>query len=87
LCGIVALTKATAATGVFSSWSVGLRILPDYGLLTGTKIPPVTQHHRRAHRPAPNAGRLPLLPANVSAISFSAGAEKLVFLKNLSKKP
>jgi hypothetical protein len=25
-----------------SSWSPGLRIIPDYALLTGEKIPPVT---------------------------------------------
>ena len=40
--GLVALGKANAAGGTASTWSPGLRILPDYELLTGTKIPPVT---------------------------------------------
>jgi hypothetical protein len=40
--GLVALGKASAAGGALSTWSSGLRILPDYGLLTGIKIPPVT---------------------------------------------
>ena len=40
--GLVALGKATAAGGTASAWSSGLRILPDYQLLTGIKIPPVT---------------------------------------------
>jgi hypothetical protein len=40
--GIVALGKAGDSSSVPSSWSVGMRILPDYDLLTGTKIPPVT---------------------------------------------
>jgi hypothetical protein len=40
--GLVALGKANADGGTMSSWSPGLRILPDYELLMGTKIPPVT---------------------------------------------
>jgi hypothetical protein len=39
--GLVALGKANAG-GTMSTWSPGLRIFPDYELLTGTKIPPVT---------------------------------------------
>lgn len=40
--GIVALGKVNISSGPSSAWSPGLRILPDYDLLTGTKIPPVT---------------------------------------------
>jgi hypothetical protein len=40
--GLVALGKANVARGTASTWSPGLRILPDYDLLTGAKIPPVT---------------------------------------------
>jgi hypothetical protein len=40
--GIVALGKVNFSSGPSSAWSPGLRILPDYDLLTGTKIPPVT---------------------------------------------
>ena len=40
--GLIALGKANAADGAVSTWSPGLRILPDYELLTGNKIPPVT---------------------------------------------
>lgn len=40
--GLVALGKTNAPGSGVSSWSPGLRILPDYGLLTGDKIPPVT---------------------------------------------
>jgi hypothetical protein len=40
--GIVALGKDTSPPQNPSSWSPGLRIVPDYGLLTGEKIPPVT---------------------------------------------
>ena len=40
--GIVALGKVAPSGSSPSSWSPGLRVLPDYGLLTGTKIPPVT---------------------------------------------
>jgi hypothetical protein len=40
--GRVALGKANAAGGTASTWSPGLRIVPDYELLAGTKIPPVT---------------------------------------------
>ena len=40
--GIVALGKASTSSSLSSSWSPGTRILPDYDLLTGTKIPPVT---------------------------------------------
>jgi len=40
--GIVALGKVNASSASSSAWSPGLRILPDYDLLTGTKIPPVT---------------------------------------------
>jgi hypothetical protein len=40
--GIVALGKAGTSSSPSSSWSPGVRILPDYDLLTGIKIPPVT---------------------------------------------
>jgi hypothetical protein len=40
--GIVALGKDGSPPSPSSSWSPGLRIVPDYGLLTGEKIPPVT---------------------------------------------
>jgi hypothetical protein len=40
--GIVALGKLDVSSAPSSAWSPGLRILPDYDLLTGTKIPPVT---------------------------------------------
>ena len=40
--GIVALGKDGSPPSPLSSWSPGLRIVPDYGLLTGEKIPPVT---------------------------------------------
>jgi hypothetical protein len=40
--GIVVLGKVAPSESSPSSWSPGLRVLPDYGLLTGTKIPPVT---------------------------------------------
>jgi hypothetical protein len=40
--GIVALGKLNNSASLSSAWSPGLRILPDYDLLTGTKIPPVT---------------------------------------------
>ncbi|MBV9875059.1 MAG: hypothetical protein JO025_10060 [Verrucomicrobia bacterium] len=40
--GIVALGKASGSSSVSSSWRPGVRILPDYDLLTGIKIPPVT---------------------------------------------
>jgi hypothetical protein len=39
--GIVALGK-NPISGNPSTWSPGLQIVPDYGLLTGEKIPPVT---------------------------------------------
>jgi hypothetical protein len=40
--GIVALGKVNDSASLSSSWSPGLRILPDYDLLIGNKIPPVT---------------------------------------------
>jgi hypothetical protein len=40
--GIVALGKDASPPVTPSSWSPGLQIVPDYGLLTGEKIPPVT---------------------------------------------
>jgi hypothetical protein len=40
--GIVALGKNSSPPSAPSSWSPGLRIVPDYALLTGEKIPPVT---------------------------------------------
>ncbi len=39
--GIVALGKNTLQP-TSSAWSPGLRVVPDYALLTGEKIPPVT---------------------------------------------
>ncbi|MBV8099550.1 MAG: hypothetical protein JOZ31_10365 [Verrucomicrobia bacterium] len=40
--GIVALGKNGSPSSTSSAWSPGLRIIPDYALLTGAKIPPVT---------------------------------------------
>jgi hypothetical protein len=40
--GIVALGKNGAPPSTSSAWSPGLKIIPDYALLTGEKIPPVT---------------------------------------------
>jgi hypothetical protein len=40
--GIVALGKNTSSSVAPSAWSPGLEIIPDYALLTGKKIPPVT---------------------------------------------
>lgn len=40
--GIVALGKNNSGASTPSSWSPGLKIIPDYALLTGEKIPPVT---------------------------------------------
>jgi hypothetical protein len=40
--GIVALGKDPAPPATPSSWTAGLRIMPDEALLTGSKIPPVT---------------------------------------------
>ena len=40
--GIVALGKLNNSASLSSAWSPGLRILPDYDLLTGAKVPPVT---------------------------------------------
>ena len=40
--GIVALGKDASPPPTASSWSPGLRIVPDRALLTGEKIPPVT---------------------------------------------
>jgi hypothetical protein len=39
--GIVALGKDVSPPLTPSAWSPGLRIIPDYALLTGEKIPPV----------------------------------------------
>jgi hypothetical protein len=40
--GIVALGKNGTPPSTSSAWSPGLKIIPDYALLTGEKIPPVT---------------------------------------------
>jgi hypothetical protein len=40
--GVVALGKGPSPPAAPSSWTAGLRIVPDEALLTGTKIPPVT---------------------------------------------
>jgi hypothetical protein len=40
--GIVALGKNGLAPSTPSAWSPGLKIIPDYALLTGEKVPPVT---------------------------------------------
>jgi hypothetical protein len=40
--GIVALGKNGSPPSNSSAWSPGLKIIPDYALLTGEKIPPVT---------------------------------------------
>ncbi|HEX4200800.1 MAG TPA: hypothetical protein VHY59_04725, partial [Chthoniobacterales bacterium] len=40
--GIVALGKNGSAAPNPSTWSPGLKLIPDYALLTGEKIPPVT---------------------------------------------
>jgi hypothetical protein len=36
------LLESGRAASVLSAWSPGLKIIPDYVLLTGEKIPPVT---------------------------------------------
>jgi hypothetical protein len=40
--GIIALGKNPTPPATPSTWSPGLQIVPDYALLTGEKIPPVT---------------------------------------------
>ena len=40
--GIVALGKKGSPSSTSSAWSPGLKIIPDYAMLTGEKIPPVT---------------------------------------------
>jgi hypothetical protein len=40
--GIAALGRDNAPPSAPSAWSPGLQIVPDYALLTGEKIPPVT---------------------------------------------
>jgi hypothetical protein len=40
--GIIALGKNGSSPATPSAWSSGLKIIPDYALLTGEKIPPVT---------------------------------------------
>ena len=40
--GVIALGKDPTPPATPSTWSPGLRIVPDYALLTGEKIPPVT---------------------------------------------
>jgi hypothetical protein len=40
--GIVALGKNGSPPSTSPAWSPGLKIIPDYALLTGEKIPPVT---------------------------------------------
>ncbi len=40
--GVVALGKDPAPPAAPSSWTTGLRIVPDEALLTGAKIPPLT---------------------------------------------
>jgi hypothetical protein len=40
--GVVALGRDPTPPAAPSTWSRGLRIVPDYALLTGEKIPPVT---------------------------------------------
>jgi hypothetical protein len=40
--GVIALGKNPTIPATPSTWSPGLRIVPDYALLTGEKIPPVT---------------------------------------------
>jgi hypothetical protein len=40
--GVIALGKNPTPLTTPSAWSPGLRIVPDYALLTGQKIPPVT---------------------------------------------
>jgi hypothetical protein len=40
--GIVALGKDGSRPSTSSAWSPGLKMIPDYALLTGEKIPPVT---------------------------------------------
>jgi hypothetical protein len=40
--GIIALGKNGSPPSNSSAWSPGLKIIPDYALLTGEKIPPVT---------------------------------------------
>jgi len=40
--GVIALGKDGSPPSTSSAWSPGLKIIPDYALLTGEKIPPVT---------------------------------------------
>jgi hypothetical protein len=40
--GIIALGKTGSPPPTPTAWSSGLKIIPDYALLTGEKIPPVT---------------------------------------------
>jgi hypothetical protein len=40
--GVIALGKDPTPPATPSTWSPGLRIVPDYALLTGEKIPPIT---------------------------------------------
>jgi hypothetical protein len=40
--GIVALGKNVSPASTATVWSPGLKIIPDYALLTGEKIPPIT---------------------------------------------
>ena len=40
--GIIALGKNASSPSSPTAWSPGLKIVPDYALLTGEKIPPVT---------------------------------------------
>jgi hypothetical protein len=40
--GVIALGKNPTPPAIPSTWSPGLRIVPDYALLTGEKVPPVT---------------------------------------------
>ncbi len=40
--GIIALGKNGSPSATPTAWSSGLKIIPDYALLTGEKIPPVT---------------------------------------------
>jgi hypothetical protein len=40
--GIIALGKNGSPPATPTAWSSGLKIIPDYALLTGEKIPPVT---------------------------------------------
>jgi hypothetical protein len=63
--GIIALGKNGSPPSTSSAWSPGLKIIPDYALLTGEKIPPVT----------PNIIDVRIVRQDVTADFPSAGSQ------------